>query len=284
MSVTYCGKDCTSCAEKERLACPGCRVGPGAMTSSECEIAKCCRNRGHSGCHTCIQQGDCPKRNTRENAAEYRMHKKKREQEQEARRRREYPILGNWLMVLFWLVIGSTVVGLVMNDKIAELYPQLKLLVAITDAVFAGAYALVLLKLSKVCDCYRIAAISGIVCAAVGLIADLMAGTFWGWVAAFVVVVASFLKEFQEYMGHGDVVEELDGDMAEKWRRLWLWKVWTMIAAVVGAVLAFLVPMISALLVLGAAIAAVIIAVVQVISLRATAMLFREHPAFQSYQ
>lgn len=282
MSVTFCGKDCTDCLDKERLSCPGCRVGPGAMTPGECQIAKCCRSRGHSGCHTCIQYNDCPKRNTRDNAAEYRLRERKRELERVARRRREYPILGKGLMLLFWMVIVSVVVSFVLNEEVAEVYPQLKLAVASFDGAFTLAYALVLLKLSKANEHYRYSAVAGIVCAVAGLPEALAAGSVWGWIGTFVVMVASFVKEFMEYTGHAEVVEELDSDLAEKWRRLWLWNVWTMVAAFVGAVLVFFVPTIGAILVFGASIAAVIIAVVQIISLRASAMLFREHPAFRS--
>ena len=63
MSNTYCGKNCNECTLKEELNCPGCLAGPGAMGGG-CELAACCRTKGHENCSTCGFRVNCEKLNT----------------------------------------------------------------------------------------------------------------------------------------------------------------------------------------------------------------------------
>ncbi|MBQ8400958.1 MAG: hypothetical protein IJX14_03420 [Clostridia bacterium] len=43
----YCGKDCVSCAVREAENCLGCRH---IADFGECEIASCCKDKGHESC------------------------------------------------------------------------------------------------------------------------------------------------------------------------------------------------------------------------------------------
>lgn len=47
MGDTYCGKLCEDCQFKDNLQCPGCKTGPGKTWMTECELAKCCMDKGH---------------------------------------------------------------------------------------------------------------------------------------------------------------------------------------------------------------------------------------------
>ena len=47
MAETYCGKVCRECEQKEALSCPGCKLGPGKLYGGDCELAKCCREKGN---------------------------------------------------------------------------------------------------------------------------------------------------------------------------------------------------------------------------------------------
>ena len=50
---TVCGKSCEACAWKEPLNCSGCREDMGRPFSGPCDIAACCREKGHQRCETC---------------------------------------------------------------------------------------------------------------------------------------------------------------------------------------------------------------------------------------
>lgn len=52
MGDTYCGKLCEDCQFKDNLQCPGCKTGPGKTWMTECELAKCCMDKGHQNCTT----------------------------------------------------------------------------------------------------------------------------------------------------------------------------------------------------------------------------------------
>ena len=44
-SSAWCGKDCSACAQRAALSCPGCLNGPGMAGPEECNIARCRRER-----------------------------------------------------------------------------------------------------------------------------------------------------------------------------------------------------------------------------------------------
>ena len=59
MSETYCGKNCDDCSYKISEQCPGCMEGPGHQTYGACDLARCCRDKGHEKCDTCRFNYDC---------------------------------------------------------------------------------------------------------------------------------------------------------------------------------------------------------------------------------
>ena len=76
MEGTYCGKLCEECQYKEMLQCPGCKEGPGKAWNCECELAKCCRDKGHQNCTTCSYSTSCGKLRGRNNEPEQRLRKR----------------------------------------------------------------------------------------------------------------------------------------------------------------------------------------------------------------
>ena len=72
MGESYCGKSCDSCPVREPENCPGCKNGPGSPWSGECELARCCRDKGHDSCNTCNLSYQCSMYNNREWQPDYR--------------------------------------------------------------------------------------------------------------------------------------------------------------------------------------------------------------------
>ena len=125
MTKTYCGKDCEQCAFGRANGCPGCQNGPGG--SGECELAQCCRSKGHQSCDTCNFMQSCTTLHNREQLPIWRQRRRERREEEQQRIDRNAQLLGKWLWVLFWLIIPSAIGSLMTNDTILTLFPQLDL-------------------------------------------------------------------------------------------------------------------------------------------------------------
>ena len=125
MTKTYCGKDCEQCAFGRVNGCPGCQNGPGG--SGECELAQCCRSKGHQSCDTCNFMQSCTTLHNREQLPIWRQRRRERREEEQQRIDRNAQLLGKWLWVLFWLIIPSAIGSLMTNDTILTLFPQLDL-------------------------------------------------------------------------------------------------------------------------------------------------------------
>lgn len=83
MGDTYCGKLCEDCQFKDNLQCPGCKTGPGKTWMTECELAKCCMDKGHQNCTTCSYSTSCGKLRGRDNEPERRLERRSYEQEKQ---------------------------------------------------------------------------------------------------------------------------------------------------------------------------------------------------------
>ena len=59
MAETYCGKNCSECAEYQNSLCPGCRQGPGSWLGNDCDIAQCARDKGCATCLGCDSEKTC---------------------------------------------------------------------------------------------------------------------------------------------------------------------------------------------------------------------------------
>lgn len=97
MGDTYCGKLCEDCQFKDNLQCPGCKTGPGKTWMTECELAKCCMDKGHQNCTTCSYSTSCGKLRGRDNEPERRLERRSYEQEKQKKIADKADFLGKWL-------------------------------------------------------------------------------------------------------------------------------------------------------------------------------------------
>ena len=56
---SYCGKNCVQCSYLNQGRCPGCKDGPGMPYTRACPLARCCQQKGHRGCYTCLFAENC---------------------------------------------------------------------------------------------------------------------------------------------------------------------------------------------------------------------------------
>lgn len=277
---SFCGKVCGTCDWRERLQCPGCQEGPGRPFSGGCDIADCCREKGHAVCGTCGHVAGCPRHMRRDRVPEERQYRAERE----ARRRREMdqraPVLGKWLWVLFWLVVPSVLGSLMSNETVLSALPGLRVPGEVLSLLCALAYSFILWRLRQIEDGYRVAAVCYVTSEVVSTLAEaLRSGIGDGFVLLILLpaVAAQLYGTYREYTSHAAVLAGVSDDLAEKWRMLWKWEI-GLLAGLVGCVaLAILSAVLGLLALLADLIGIIVVSILKLVYLYRTAKLFREH-------
>ncbi len=246
MTKTYCGKDCELCTQKEQLGCWGCTDDKNRIQYRTCEIANCCWKMGHEQCSTCSFREECDRLAKRDNMAAYRIEQRDAEAMKKANALHKAPFMAKWLMILFWVMIVSGIVGLLASERMESLLPELYYTASVANAVCGIVHALILLKLSCEEALYRKAAYCSFVATGISLmgvivvllgdisITDIGFGTF---MLALIVVIGAaiiaFLGEYYKYKAHANVVRDISEAMATKWEELWGYYVKILIALMV---------------------------------------------------
>lgn len=268
MAESFCGKACSSCEEKEVLHCGGCRFDPGRAYSTECSIAKCCRGTGLNACESCDSHIGCRNLQGRQSKAADRIYSRKRQAKESNDLTQKGLVMGKWLWFLFWLVIASTVLGIGLNDTVAEAVPMLRLPIAIFQTAVGIGYGCILLKLTEFADGYRGAGILRLLCALFLLAENIVDSSGFTLLISLVGVVLGFFADFREYLAHADAVEEIDPELARKWRRLWYWYLGTIGAMLLGILAGPVLLLISS-------ISAIVVSIMKIVYLYQTARDFR---------
>lgn len=191
------------------------------------------------------------------------------------------PFLGKWLWILFWLVIPQSLASLLDSDLFAG-QPVLNSLGQIIKLIYFLGCGLVLLKLSSQIARYRTAGI----CFLVGFIINVVfsiipvpaAGSALAvWGSLIIVAGGIFLMvgEYHEYMGHSELLEGVDWELSDKWRKLWKWYIGCFIALLSSIVVVTFSPFLGLLVTLAAIIVLLVIMIVKLVYLYRTAMIFR---------
>lgn len=276
MAATYCGKSCEDCPQKERELCPGCHPGPGRSWGGDCEIAVCCRDKGHASCDTCTNSRYCGKRSRRDTMIERRERKQAEEAERKTELARKAPILGKWLWILFWLWIPGAIVGVLTADVLVEAFPALAVPGEILSFCCNLVYGLILIRLTSECERYRLAGLLSIAAAAVGLLSAMLGGGSWTLILTLPAAVAGLVAQYLEFMAHGDVLDPFDREGAEKWRGLWKWFIGVYIALIGSVILMLIFPILGLLVALAALIGMMVVSVLKLVYLYRTAKTFRD--------
>ncbi len=279
MAETYCGKNCAQCAEKEILGCPGCKVGPGNLIGTECELARCCISKGQTECTACEYSEECSTLQERDRFLQYRLQTVEKEKERRNAAAKRGPLLGKWLWIAFWLIIPSTLGSLLSNDTLFGTELAFFVPGQVLSTVCALAYGLILLRLTSTDIRYRTAAI----CVLAGtLISTLTNFVFSGsevpmWAVAISIAttVLSYLGEYNEFMAHSAVLTDLDDGLATKWKTLWRWYIGSFGAFIGGTVLMMIVPTVGVMLTTAGSIGMVGTRVLKLVYLYRTAKCFR---------
>ena len=276
----YCGKSCDECISKTGLDCPGCKQGPGGPGPARCEIAQCCLEKGHEDCSTCTHMPFCGKVRGSGQMPESRMRKQKLERERMERTAQKADLLGKWLWILFWIMVPSSVSGLMTNDNVIGWFPGLYLPGTILNALCLAAYCYVLWKISPESDRYRTASICCAISAGVGLLIALAFGKEvpdWTLVITIPASVVALVGEYNEYMGHAEVLYDVEPELSERWEKLWKWFIGMFLGMFVSVFLILIIPVLGLLAFIVAGIGTVIVSVLKLVYLYQSARLFRAY-------
>lgn len=283
MAQTYCGKTCSDCSHKEALSCPGCKTGPGRQFGGDCELARCCRSKGHETCATCGFSGSCNTLRGKARIPENRRRHLEYEAEREAAISKAAPTLAKWLWILFWLVVPGSVASILSMDFLAESAPEVFLAGQILNTLCSAAYGLILLRLSGEEDRYKTAGLCTLAAAAVSALILFLSGgdtpRTWTLLLSIPASIAALVGEYNEFTAHSIILEGVDNALSEKWSSLWKWTLGSYGCMLGGVVLTLLIPFLGLIAVLAGAIGVLVTSILKLVRLYATAQTFRDRVA-----
>lgn len=273
-----CGRMCDACTWKEQLDCPGCQDGPGRRFSGGCPIADCCREKGHTACVTCTFSTGCALR--RRDMPQNRLWAVEAERERRARLDRNAPVLAKWLWLLFWLVIPSVFSNILTMDTVAGAVSNCRSrwkCAGISD--FPGLWCPFVAAAGGGRPvphgglCY----LAGGIISGVLLLPAIPEGNWLWWLLSLPVMVLELCAAYQEFYAHAEVLEELDPELAGKWRLLWKWWIGLLLGLFGCIFLALISAILGLLAMLADAIGLLVVGIVKLVYLYRTAKRFREY-------
>lgn len=282
MSATYCGRSCENCADQETLNCSGCKTGPGGGLYSACNIARCCKEKGHECCTTCGHMPHCVKYQERANASKKRIDQIESERKRQEDLQRNAEPLGKWLWLLFWLIIPSGICSLLEAEVIIAAVPEVKIPGMILSILTNLASFWILHKLSVVHSGYQRACFYSLIGYVITFLGEQLTfgadGFSFGTLLTIPGIVFSLIGMYHEIQSHADVLTGVS-DLSNKWETLWKWLFGSYIALISSIVITIIIPVLGALVAIAAGISTVVAGIVKLVYLYRSAKIFREYNA-----
>lgn len=286
MAETFCGKSCAECTYKEELNCPGCKAGPGARSSygstsdTECELAKCCQNKGHKECSGCNFNSHCGILGSKDRMPQYRLKKIAENAAWEKEVTERSKAVYKWLWIMFWLIIPGSIASFLSTDSMTTLLPSLKVPGLILNILCNIVCAVSLLSLSSQEDRYKTAGICALVCAAWYCVVIATNGneTVQSWISVLSIPLAivSFVGTYNEMTAHSIILTGIDTELSESWSKLWKWYIGTYCAILGSTILIVIAQLLGVLVLLAAAITLIVVDILRIVYLYKTARIFKE--------
>lgn len=116
-----CMRDCEQCSLRQEYGCRGCLESGGQPFWGSCRVVECCHSRGQQNCGQCVNGPSCATVQEAERCREEWPQKDaERRAAWQAGMARRVPVLAQWLPVMFWLTLCSTVLNLVDELPLGE--------------------------------------------------------------------------------------------------------------------------------------------------------------------
>ncbi len=178
-------------------------------------------------------------------------------------------LLSKWLNILFWLIIVSMIA---FGGR------------QIIDIVAAAAYGMILLKIASESTHYRSSAICCFIIAVISIIRIPIsdrADAVLGVLMSVLPVVVYMIGNYYEFLGHAEVLSDIDQEFSEKWNRLWKWFTGILFVVIAGIVLTELILVIGQVISLASVLGILIVSVVKIVYIFKMAEVFRNYPLQQ---
>ena len=94
-----------------------------------------------------------------------------------------------------------------------------------------------------------------------------------------VSVVINMIGEYYEFIGHTDVLRDVDRALSDKWFKLWKWYIGTFLGMIAGTVLAVIIPLIGMIVVLASTIGTLVVSIVKIVYVYKMSKAFQNYPA-----
>lgn len=243
MAESYCLKPCLECG-----GCSGCRAGG---YGTRCEIARCCKEKGHKSCESCTRQTGCSVRLGRVRMPERLFEEDHRAAENRRIIRNRAEILAKWVGLIFWSVIA-------MNES--DLLGLLAWFVPILGTVFTVVSAGLLLvsaygyfRLREVDERFGLVALYSVV----SLVRVLLFGSLPENNALVLLVNLAFgafglFITNRKCMAFRDNLAGISGEQADKWEDQWKYSKYGLCAILIGFLLLPILLWIGTVIIVGA--------------------------------
>ena len=284
MSETYCGKSCDSCEYKISEQCPGCQDGPGNKEFGACELARCCRKKGHDKCSSCRFDRDCYLLRDKEFMPEEMARKTKIELDRQKKMANATPLLAYWINILLWLNIPSLIGVLLNQESVAASMPAVAALGMLISYVTQCVYAIALLKLGAVDKKYKFAGgyLTGslfVSIVSIALSLFLPVNNEGAQVVIALVSLAataiSFVSVYYEIFAHAYALRGVNNLLGQNWMKLWKYTLIMIGLMFGGSILAVVVAGIATMMILAGSVLSVVVAVLKIKYIYETASVFK---------
>lgn len=265
MDRNYCGKECAACDYREE--CTGCAY---VSMYGNCDIAQCCRQRGHATCDTCVAKERC---------AELKSAPHKPQQRREAERRAMFKaqeneanaaVMAPALKKIFWLLIAGIAMGLLAN------IPALATVGGILQGVCSIAIGLLFMTLHTIDKRFRTAGICAVIVAAVNILLDVLGISDAAWALAITIplLAVQLWGTYIEMTTLSDVVTPADAELGNKWRKLWKYTLIALCGTFGGIFFILIAPALGALVAIIASIWMIVTSIMRIVYIHGTYKLY----------
>lgn len=271
MSETYCGKSCDTCDYMSSGKCPGCGEGPGHTEYGACDLAKCCRNKGHEKCESCKFNYDCYLLKDKEFMPEEMAKKTKNELFRRDRMEKIIPLLGYWIGILFWIKVAN-LVGLVFNNMPGLAFIGLAIILGCQVA-----YGVILLKISSAESRYKLAGILLLVSVVTTISVLFIPGVtpILAQLINLISTIISTVSIYYEISAHSEVLKDHNNMISREWMIVWQGTIASLALSICAGFLASAVYGIAVIMQLAASIISMGVAVLFFVYLYKTAQVFK---------
>ena len=189
-------------------------------------------------------------------------------------------LLAKWLGILFWVLIVSEISAVLADGDVTKSVPGLSVAGQVVQTAAVIMYGVILLKISSESARYRGAAICNFLTVALSILMLPVAASADNPLAvggSLLAVIFGMVGGYYEFMGHSDVLGDVDSRRSEKWRRLWKWYLAAFLGIFVGTVLAVFIPILGMLVMLVCTIGMVVTCVLKIVYVYQSAKAFRTY-------